>query len=407
MAALSALLMPPAASVRATTAVPYPPEKALADPIANDPVFWWRYANRPADPSEPEPYFYWPSAAISGAPTPFLPEAPKALPDATQAQLIAWAEARSTAALIVLVDGRVALEHYWGDAKPDAIATSRALSRTIPPLLLGFAIAEGRVALDDPIGKFIPEWRSDPRGRITVAQLASNASGLEGNAANPSVEPYGNKFMRLAWSGDVLAAALDHNLVETPGTRFAVVNPNAQLLALVLERAMGKPLNELLSDRVWKPIGAGDATFQLDRPGGHVRAMCCLRAAPRDWARLGQLMLDGGRWRKRQVLPPGWATAMALPSPANASFGMGLWLGSPYVASRPYETGGPGLVRQSAPFLADDVRFLEGGGNRVVFIVPSRRLVIVRLGKQVKDWDQAPLVNIAIAGLDVRKGKRP
>ena len=335
---------------------------------------------------------------IAGSAQPFLPPAtPPTIAKEALAAAVDWAGAHKTTALIVLRHGKVELEHYWSGQTPDAIATSRALSRSIPPLLLGFAVAEGKVALTDRADRWLTEWRGDPRGAITVQQLAENASGLE--SATISFNPYGNKFARIAWAGDVNAAALDHDLVEPPGSRFAVVNPNAQLLALILERAMGAPLQQQLSQRIWKPIGAADATFQLDRPGGSVRAMCCLRATPRDWARVGELMLRDGVWQGRRVLPAGWVARMAMPSARFANFGAGLWLGSPYVAMRGLEQGKPGVVRQSEPFLADDVRFIEGGGNRVVFFVPSRDLVVVRLGLQDKDWDQSVLVNTIIRGM--------
>jgi len=90
---------------------------------------------------------------------------------------------------------------------------------------------------------------------------------------------------------------------------------------------------------------------------------------------------------------------MATPSSRNPNFGLGLWLGSPYVASRSYFEGKPGVMPQSEPFLADDVRMMEGGGFRTVYMVPSRDLMILRLGQQVKDWDHAALVNTVIRGM--------
>jgi len=371
---------------------------ALKDPIASDPVFWWRYSNQPKNLFEPEEYFYWPSAIIEGSNGPFLKPArasaidPKALDAAAT-----WAEKHGSTALIVLHEGRVALERYWGGAAPDRIMVSRALGRSMPPLLAGFAVAEGKLRLDDPVGKHVREWSNDRRGRMTVRQLMQYTSGLE--PASRALYPYGNKNMRIAYSGDVTAAALNFDLSFEPGTHFAVRNPDMQLLALVLERATGTPLNVQLSERVWKPIGAADATFQLDRPGGTVRAMCCMRATARDWARLGLLLQQDGVWNGKRVLPRGWIGTMATPSPRNPNHGAGLWRGSPFVASRPYEEGTPGLVPQSAPFLADDVLFLEGGGNRVIWFVPSRQLVVVRMGLQDENWDNAYLVNTVLRGI--------
>lgn len=378
------------------------PDRAIKDPTYSDPVFWWRMSSRPRDVYEPDPYFYWPAGVIKGSGRAFLPVAAsgrtsitaKALDDAAS-----WAAAHKTDALIIIHNGVVQLERYWNGAQPDVLANGRAITRSVTPLLLGFAVADGQLALDDPIGRFIVEWRDDPRGRVTVRQLAQNVSGLEVAPTLPIEVVYGNKDLCLAYCGDVVRAALAYEAKLAPGTRFEVAQENMQLLALVIERATGTPIQALLSRRVWQPIGAADAAFQLDRPGGVARVMCCMRATPRDWARLGVLVAQDGRWDGKQVLPKGWARTMGTPSARNANFGIGLWLGSPYVALRSYFEGQPGVIPQSEPFLADDVRIMEGGGFRTVFIVPSRGIVIFRHGQQTAGWDHAYLVNAVLKGL--------
>jgi CubicO group peptidase (beta-lactamase class C family) len=377
------------------------PDQAIKDPMYSDPVLFWRMTSLPKDVYEPDAYFYWPVGVVAGAPREFLPPAtPKQqLPAAVLEQLATWAEQRHSNALIVVRNGKVELERYWGGMQPDTLANGRAITRSVTPMLLGFAVADGKLALEDPIGRYIHEWADDPRGRITVRQLAQNVSGLEVAPTLPVSQMYGNKDLCLAYCGDVVRAALNYDYVLPPGSRFEVAQENMQLLALVIERATGTPVQTLLSQRVWQPIGAADAAFQLDHPGGVARVMCCMRATPRDWARLGVLMLQDGKWDGRQVLPKDWVRTMSTPSPRNPNFGLGLWLGSPYVAKRSYFEGKPGVVPQSEPFLADDVRIMEGGGYRTVFIVPSRHLVIFRHGPGDPGWDNAYLVNTVLRSL--------
>ncbi len=375
------------------------PDLAIKDPTYADPVFWWRMSSVPKDVYEPDPYFYWPPAIVAGQSGAWLPVAAAgrtSLPAAGLEAAAAWAEPRKTNALIVIHKGEVQLERYWNGMQPDQLANGRALTRSITPMLLGFAVADGKLALDDPLSRFITEWRDDPRGLITVRQLGQNVSGLEVAPSLPVSVVQGNKDLYLAYGGDVVRAALNYPQVLPPGTRFQVAQENTQLLALVIERAIGTPVQVLLSERVWKPIGASDAAFQFDRPNGVARVMCCMRATPRDWARVGLLLAQDGKWNGRQVLPVGWAQTMGTPSARNPNFGLGLWLGSPYVAKRAYFEGQPGVVAQSEPFLADDVRIMEGGGNRTIFIVPSKQLVILRHGQQVPDWDNAALVNAVL-----------
>ncbi len=364
-----------------------PPEEAMKDPIASDPIFWWRQESFLTQAMEPPASFYWPDGHVEGAPGPFLPAAQEGrtsiAPDTLKA-MEAWADGHNSRALIVVHKGKVQLERYWRGVSADELTNSRAITRTFTPMMLGFAVAEGKVELDGPIGRYIPEWAGDARGKITVRQVAQNATGLEHNF--PTYTVYGNKQTQIFYSSDVTRSALAMDRVIEPGTVFDVAEVNTQLIALIIERSTGKSFQDYMSERVWKPIGARGATYQLDRPGGTARVLCCMRTTPRDLARAGQLFLDDGQWRGRQVLPKGWVEAMATPSPLNKTFGMGLWLG---------QTNAP----QSEPFLAPDVRMMMGGGYRTVYIVPSQDLVIVRLGYADPKWDNAYLVNTAIRGM--------
>lgn len=378
------------------------PNEAVADWRYNDPVFFWRLASQPENPFEPPDWFYWPDAVIEGAPAPFLPAAKPgetSIPSATLEAMESWAKDRKSNVLIVIHKGKVQLERYWNGTAPEDLLNGRAITRSVTPMALGFAIQSGAVSLDDPIGQHIHEWSEDGRGEITVTQLAQNVSGLEVAPQMPIDQVEGNKDLCLVYCGDVVRAALAYDYVNTPGTKFEVAQENMQLLALVIERATGTPIQQLLSHHIWQPIGASNATFQFDRPGGTARTMCCMRATARDWTRLGVLVANDGRWRGKQVVPQSWIETMATPSARNPNFGLGLWLGSPYVEKRGYFEDQPGVIPQSEPFLADDVRIMEGGGFRIVHAVPSQELIIFRHGPFVDNWDTAYLVNTAIRGL--------
>lgn len=384
------------------TAQKFPPDVAnpydvLNDPMYSDPVFWWRMTSVPDNVYEPDPYFYWPDAVIKGPGGDFLPAAAPGetvLSAETLDALADWAVARDTYALIIVHKGKVQLERYWAQGKPDVLTNGRAITRSVTPMVLGFAVADGALDLEDPIGDYITEWAGDARGDITVRQLAQNASGLEIAPSLGLDVIHGNKDLCLVYCGDVVRAALAYDKTSEPGTKFEVAQENMQLLALVIERAMGEPIQDILSERVWQKIGAGDATFQFDRPNGAARVMCCMRATPRDWARFGVLILNGGTWNGEQVLPEGWVDTMATPSPVNPRFGIGLWLGTPWVAMRTYWEGQPGVIPHSEPFVVDDVRMMEGGGFRVIFTAPSEDLMILRLGNsQNPAWDHSYLVN--------------
>ena len=378
------------------------PNDAIKHWSYSDPVFFWRLTSVPEDPFEPDAYFYWPNAVIEGAPAPFFDPVGEDYDGITTAaldEMQAWAVDRKSNALIIVHRGELVLEKYWNDFGPDMLVNGRAITRSVTPTVLGFAIAGGHLSLDDPIGKYLTEWADVPQGEVTVRQLAHNTSGLEVAGMRPVTEVFGNKDLCLAYCGDVVRAALDYDYAGPPGVKFEVAQQNMQLLAAVIERAMGEPIQQILSERIWKKIGASDATFQFDRPGGVARVMCCMRATPRDWTRFGVLMEQDGVWNGEQVLPEGWVETMATPSPVNPNFGIGLWKGSPYVAMRTYFEDDPGVIPMSEPYVDEDVRIMEGGGFRVVYMVPSEDLIIFRHGVGVPNWDGSYLVNTALRSM--------
>ena len=184
------------------------PDKAILDPAYSDPVLFWRITSVPADPLEPEPYFYWPAQLVAGGVPRDLPRkaGKTSIPGPALDAMAAWAEARGSNALIVIHKGVVQLERYWHGNTPETLLNGRAITRSVTPLLLGFAVADRALALDDPIGRYIPAWADDPRGKITVRQLAQNASVLEVAPTLPITQILGNKDLCLAYCGDVVTS---------------------------------------------------------------------------------------------------------------------------------------------------------------------------------------------------------
>jgi CubicO group peptidase (beta-lactamase class C family) len=361
--------------------------------------------------------FYQPVARIGGAPRDFFPAAaagaesiePAALEAAAQ-----WAADNETVALLVLHRGVVQLERYWQGMSAEQLFSGRAMSRSLLGLVYGFAVAEGRVSLDDPVEKFLPEWRGQARGQITVRQLLQNVSGLEEvplNVVNAPPDAAGpvrafhllrsflGKNSRLSLGSDFAAVALSFKLAHAPGTRFAFSNANSQLLGVILERATGEPFERYVEQRLWRHVAAGAGEFYMDRAGGMPAVYCCFRATPRDFLRVGALLASDGRAGGTPVLPPGWLQQMRATSSVNPLYGLQLWSGSPRAGTREYATGSGRGVTHGEPYVTDDILWMEGGGGRAVWAIPSQDLVIVRLGRASPAWDAAVLPNTLLRGL--------
>jgi CubicO group peptidase (beta-lactamase class C family) len=303
---------------------------------------------------------------------------------------------RDSFAYVVLKDGRIVHEWYAPGFTADNRFSPASMAKTVMALTFGTT----RIALDARVDRWLTEWRGDPRGSITVRQLLTMSSGLD---VIPFSQDPASKGMQLQFGPDVTRTALSFAAAEAPGTRFQYGNVNSQLAALIVERATGQRFAEVLSRRLWQPIGASDASLWLDREGGTAKLWCCYQATARDYARVGQLILNRGRANGRQVVPAAWVRAMATPAATNPNFGLQLWIGSPFVAERRYSSVSPLVLRSKRPFVRDDVLFMDGAVGQRVYVVPSERLVVVRIGKSRMDWDDTELVNRILAPLPEAK----
>lgn len=393
--------------------------------VAADWPFWQRVLRvaQLSDSGEWPESFYQPVARIDGAaatagmaPAFFAPPdaAAPGIDPAALESAARWAEANNSVALLVLHRGRVELERYWQGMDGETLFSGRAMSRSLIGLVYGFAVTEGQVTLDDPAEKFLPEWRGEKRGRITVRQLLQNVSGLEEVPLNVlNTPPDASQFERLAYlvrhfldrnvrmtlGTDFAATALSFNPAFDAGSRFALANANSQLLGVILERATGEPFERYVQQRLWQFVAAGSGEFYLDRSNGMPAVYCCFRATPRDFLRIGALLADDGRIDGRQVLPQGWVARMRETSRINPLYGLQVWSGRAAAGTREYTTDSGRGVRHGEAYFSDDVIWMEGGGGRTIWAIPSQQLVIVRLGRASPNWDASVLPNTILRGL--------
>jgi CubicO group peptidase (beta-lactamase class C family) len=379
-------------------------KRAWVEQVERDDYFFWsRYFRRLEARTEfPQPDdWYLPNALVEGEPSPPPPlatPAQRAIDAASWAAAADWAFARNTQVLVAMRDGRIEWQRWAPDVHAGRLLPVRSFAKTLPALLVGVAVAEGRLAsVDAPLSTWLPEWRDDPRGAITLRQVLSMSSGL---ATVPLKYTPDEPQIRLAEGGDVHGTALDWPLAGPPDARFAVNQVDTQLLALVLERATGERYERYLSSRLWRPLGNGTATMNTDGPRGHVRAFCCMRSGLHDWLRVGELVRLDGRVGDREVVPADWLARMRAPSPANPYAGLHLFVGWAPGTPEAKADGRPLQVPHAAPYLAPDVVYLMGGGYMTVWVVPSRGLTILRWGTDSPDWDHSRIPNLLIAAVD-------
>ena len=312
----------------------------------------------------------------------------------------AWAKTQNSTALLIARDGQPVFERYWQGTGRDTRFNPQSMSKTLTGLLFGTALARGEiVSLDDPVELYLPEWRGSQRGRIPLRALLQMASGLEqGDGGMGYAITLENPVVVHSLGRDAATLPLSLRPVAAPGTTFDYNNQVSQLLGIVLERATGQEYEALLSQRLWQPLGLADAALPLDRPGGLARTSCCVFSRPIDWLRIGALFLNDGAHEGTQIVPPGWIAQMTAPSPAYAGYGLQVWRGDQSVGGeRPPRV--PLVPWQSEPFVDPDTAILHGHGGQRVYVVPSRRLVIVRAARDWPEaWDDALLPNLLARG---------
>jgi CubicO group peptidase (beta-lactamase class C family) len=297
------------------------------------------------------------------------------------------ADAKNASALLVVRDGKIVLERHWRGHRPGDPTNSASMAKTITSLLVGIAVGEGAIpSVDEPAANWIPAWRGDERRKITLRHLLQMHSGLR--PMGEYEEPFSDASY-LALGGDMRYVVDNVSVIAEPGTRFNYNNVNFQALGFVIQSATGKRFAAYLSEKLWLPLGAADASVWLDREGGAAHASGFIFADPEDWARVGLMLLHDGECNGRQIVPRGYLREMVRPSPTESVYGMGIWLADNEHQAR----------EQEHSFEAPGIFYLDGHFKQRVYIVPGEALVIVRVGENGRGWDEAALPNAVLGAL--------
>lgn len=299
--------------------------------------------------------------------------------------------------LIVMHKGKLLYERYADGIGSNTQFTSQSMHKTLLALAILTAVDDGIISsLDDGLGKYIPEWRNDSRGDITLRQAMQMASGLE-----PFPLAKGDpRALALLYGSNSVGTALSAQSAGPAGAQFIYKNLDAQLTGHALSNALAKVGKgryvDYLSKRIWCPLGNGDAQVQLDRVGGSPQFFAGVNASLRDWARVGEAIRTG---RLGSHPAPSLLDQMLVPSAANPNYGLLTWLGSPKDGKRRYSPDSPVSIPHSKPYLVDDIAFMDGFGGQRVYISRKAELVIARFGATNLSYDDAVIPNLLLEPL--------
>jgi CubicO group peptidase (beta-lactamase class C family) len=292
---------------------------------------------------------------------------------------------RRTRAIVVMKAGRIIAERYADGVGPETQLLGFSMTKSVMSALTGILVRQGKLKLDGPAP--VAAWQNpdDPRHAITVDQLLRHTAGIAlGSSLQASLgsvlEPVNTmKFVE----DDMATYAATIPLATAPGTVWNYHDGNTIMLAhLIRNAAGGKPEDALRFARreLFAPLGMNHVTLQLDG-AGTIEGSSKMLASARDWARFGQLYLNDGVAGGKRILPEGWVNYSATATPnAWVGIGAGFWTnqGDSFGAKFRVTHGWP-----------RDAFFAKGTIGQYTIVIPSERLVIVRLGRSPNAPPQA------------------
>ena len=277
-----------------------------------------------------------------------------------------------TFAYLVVKDTMLLSETYWGGFGKDSYSNSFSMSKSIVSMLIGCAIQDGFIkSIDQPVGDFLPEYKEDNRSKITLRNLLTMSSNLSWD------ESYSSLFSvttQAYYGNDIKRIVLNLHPLGEPGKYFDYRGSDPQLLALVIETVTGKKLSEYASERIWQPIGAEhDALWSLDGKEGTEKASCCFNSNARDFARIGKLMLNGGNWKGKQLVPEWYIKESVKP------------VGELIDIELKQPNQRYGFLWWCLKYKNFNIFYARGILGQYIFVVPELNAVIVRLGHKRND----------------------
>ena len=224
--------------------------------------------------------------------------------------LDAYLTRNPTTGLLIARGDTILVERYQYDRHDRHRFTSWSMAKTVTSMLIGIAIAEGRIrSVDDVAAAYVPALEGTEYGRTPLRHLLQMSSGvrfIEDYSGDDDVMKLARATFAQRGEGGVTAVMPFNERLLPSGTRFYYASVETQVLGLVLRSVVGRPIVAYLEEKIWQPIGAeADATWLVDRSGQEA-TFCCINAVLRDYARLGLLLAHDGNWRGRQLIPASW-----------------------------------------------------------------------------------------------------
>lgn len=240
-------------------------------------------------------------------------------------------EDTNTNAFLVIRNGKITYEKYFNGKTQSTVLPSYSVAKTMTSLVIGQLIDEGKIKESDTFVSILPQFKAGTSfDKVTIKDLLDMNSGV-GVSDNYPTGPsgWGVAIAQMYASTDI-DWFLMHNrkMTEEPGTYPEYRSVNTQMLGLIVQKITGQKLADAFSERVWQKVGADfNATWNVDRVGGHEKAFCCFNATARDYARVGLALMTG----EPKIASTSWKARLSTPAVTlDYGWGYGAQMWHPY-----------------------------------------------------------------------------
>ncbi len=275
-------------------------------------------------------------------------------------------ESYKTIAYLVIQNDSIRYEEYWDHYSDSSVTNAFSATKSIISLLVGIAIDEGKIkSVDQKVSDFFPEFAEGYGKELTIKHLLTMSSGLNWD------ESYGSLFSKTTqayYGNDLKKLIFDLKITSQPGKEFNYLSGNTQLLAFILVKATGKHVADYASEKLWQPLGAEhDALWYLDKKNGMEKSYCCFSSNARDFARIGQMVLDSGKYNGKQIVSYSYLS-QAL---ARDTF---------LIDENKESVGYYGYHWWIVDYKGMKIPLARGILGEYIFVIPQLNAVVVRLG---------------------------
>lgn len=289
-----------------------------------------------------------------------------------------------TDSFLIITGGKIVSERYARDYTPSMRHYGWSMAKSVNMALLGVAVREKVLSLDDLVTRWIPETKGGGWDGVKLEHLLSMSSGRnwnEGYEGSPFTSNIVAGLYRNEPSENIglYAVRVGKKLAE-PGTRLNYSSGDTNLLMLCLNRALGKNYETFPWEHFFDRVGMKSAVFERDR-SGNIIGSSYIHATPRDFARLGYLFLRGGKWGDLEILSPEFVKLANTTSPAlpvkgayhttEEVYGHGWWMNRA-IPERGIESAMPGVPPDS--YMA------QGHYGQILLVIPAWDTLVLRLG---------------------------